>query len=88
MDRIDMDKEGHEKWRHISENDRANFLGDVVASMAERQRKLVWQKGREVEREKYGNEFRGDPLSQAWEELLDGLFYIWIAMRKAEIIHE
>ena len=79
MDRIDMDKEGHEKWRHISENDRANFLGDVVASMAERQR------GGE---EKYGNEFRGDPLSQAWEELLDGLFYIWIAMRKAEIIHE
>mgnify|MGYP001559256004 CR=1 FL=1 len=62
-------------WRTVSAEDRDSFLNNVKSSLAHRQREG------EV---KYGNQFIGDPIQHAWEELLDALFYIWVVQRRHE----
>ena len=64
-------------WRHLERHDRNDFLIEVGKSLAARQ---------QVGERTYGNEFQGEPLDHAWEELLDALFYVWIAKRRQKEI--
>ena len=60
-------------WRDISMEDRKQFLEEVDIDLGLRQQYGI---------KTYGNTFIGDPLEHAWQEMLDGLFYIWIAKRE------
>lgn len=62
-----------EGWRDLSDDPRSDFLTWVGSSMSERQ-----QFGRDA----YGDTFEGDPLDHLIEELLDALFYAWVAKRR------
>jgi hypothetical protein len=60
-------------WRTIDTAEREQYLSEVSAAIAART---------ELGHERYGTEFQGDPLEQAWEEALDLLFYLWVEKRK------
>lgn len=60
-----------EAWRVI---DVDRFLTDVANSL-----KTRMQYGAAT----YGNQFRGDPLDHIWEEMMDALFYAWVARQRA-----
>ena len=60
-------------WRAIDVAARLEFVDDVHQGLTERQL---------VGHNTFGDTFQGDPLQHAWEELLDGLFYIWVAKKE------
>ena len=62
-----------EAWRQISGADRTMYVGTM--------RSLLLERG-EAGVAKYGSDFVGDPLVHLVEELLDGLFYAWVAQRE------
>ena len=64
-------------WRSLDPETRQKWMADVVRSLQERATLGKLQ---------YGETFQGDPLLHAWNELLDGLLYIWVAMRQRETI--
>jgi hypothetical protein len=60
-------------WRNI--DNRPEFLLWVEKELSSRQ-----AYGEHL----FGNLFHGDPLQHAFEELLDALFYLWMARKKME----
>ena len=62
-----------EAWRQISGADRTMY--------ADTMRSLLLERG-EAGVAKYGSDFVGDPLVHLVEELLDSLFYAWVAQRE------
>ena len=66
-------------WRSISEDERENFLIEVDLKLSSRQK---------MGEDTYGNEFKGDPLTQLEEELLDALFYVFMARKERGAIIE
>ena len=64
-------------WRNLEPPNRDEFLEWMSAEMCRRQ-----AHGEAT----YGNRFQGDPLVHLQEELLDGLFYCWMAMREREVL--
>lgn len=64
-----------ESWRDLNPDVRRQFLDFVTVAEARRQLQG---------RAKYGDAFAGDPLDQAMEEMLDGVFYVWMAKREKD----
>jgi hypothetical protein len=64
-----------DKWRDQPPELWNDFIAQVTESIVER-----LNKGRA----KYGDSFVGMPLDQAWEEILDLLFYIYMEYRRKE----
>ena len=60
-------------WRHTEPQERKEFIVAVIEDLAKRQAVGV---------ERFGTEFQGDPIEHAWEELLDGLYYLWKARKE------
>jgi hypothetical protein len=61
------------RWRQIGK--------DRIRNHADSMHSLVMSRSM-AGQEEYGNDFKGDPLDQAEEELIDGLFYVGWARRK------
>lgn len=64
-------------WRDLSIEERQKYEKWIIEETITRQT---------VGRLKYGDEFQGDPLQHLKEELLDALFYCWVAMRQRSVI--
>ena len=60
-------------WRNISIGDRAMFDGEIQALLLKRGTEQMTQR------------FDGDPLEQLTDDLLDSLFYTWVATREREM---
>jgi len=61
------------RWRELSTDRRLEYMNWMVSLITRRQ----------IEgRSKYGDTFVGDPLEHLAEELMDGLFYTFQAMRQ------
>jgi hypothetical protein len=71
MERNTMNKS--DKWRLIGK--------DRIRRHADSMHSLILMRSMAGQTE-YGSEFKGDPLDQAEEELIDGLFYVGWARRK------
>ena len=79
-----------ESWREVNDEIRKDFLEWLIAN----QRLRMEAGERKYQSSLIG--FQGDPLRHAAEELFDGLFYIFWAMRQrkeiemklADMIHE
>jgi hypothetical protein len=65
-----------EKWRHLGDLERENFLLWAEKNMRER------SGPHSAGRQKYGDTFQGDPVEQLAEEVFDALFYAWVALRR------
>lgn len=63
-------------WRENGSIERAEFLQWAAEATTQRQ-----GPGSDSQR-KYGDLFRGEPLDQLEEEILDALFYVYFAKRK------
>ena len=71
---IDIDKI---TWREIPSDDRNIFFDWVLEETIRKN-----QAGQEI----YGDTFAGDPLIHLAEELLDGLFYVYVAFRQRQAL--
>ena len=64
-------------WRDLSIEERQKYEKWLLEEAVQRQT---------VGRQKYGDVFQGDPLQHLKEELLDALFYCWVAMRQRSAV--
>ena len=64
-------------WREIPSDDRNIFFDWVLEETIRKN-----QAGQET----YGDTFAGDPLIHLAEELLDGLFYVYVAFRQRQAL--